>query len=142
MKNFEKYIDGIYKQVCLKNYSNSEVYGCEGCRFEDEYGHCDEEKKKQWLLEEYQEPIQLTHDEYVILKNLNGIYKFIARDKDTNLVCVYVRKPSKGEFDWWLTDNVWDELCENLFQFIKWEDDEPYSIEKLIANYEKEHKDE
>lgn len=130
MKNFEKHIDVINKQVCLKNYSNSEVYGCEGCRFEDEYGHCDEEKKKQWLLEEYQELCSLSHDEYVILKNVDNTYKFICRNAcSKNLLLAYGK--SEEDLRWCFSE------FNHLFTFIK--GNEIYEIAKLIADYEKEH---
>lgn len=78
--------------------------------------------------------IKLTEDEKVILKNIPKIYKWIARDFTGNLM-VYVSKPKKGEFEWLITD-IFDYdvmvIFNDLFQFIKWEDEKPYLIEDLL----------
>lgn len=64
---------------------------------------------------------------------------YIARDKD-GCVCVYNEvKPHKNDTDW-TNDTLslqggWRGLFESaddLFKFISWSDDEPYSIEDLL----------
>ena len=86
------------------------------------------------LLLERKETPKLTEDEKVILRNIDKEYKWIARDDD-GLLCVYKEKPTKDDYDGWNDSafsfaSLW--AFDNLFQFIKWEDDEPYSIEELL----------
>ena len=86
------------------------------------------------LLWERKEKPQLNEDEKAILRNIDKEYKWIARDDD-GLLCVYKEKPSKDDYDGWNDSafsfaSLW--AFDNLFQFIKWEDDEPYSIEELL----------
>ena len=142
MKNFEKYIDeGILYQCRVHTL-----------RTRNEDCHCDEiddcckkcaRLNMQWLLEEYKEPIQLTHDEYVILKNVDKKYKYITRDGNKyDLLGLHERKPSKSSSIWFSSDDTSLDCYNHLFQFIKWEDEEPYEIAKLIEDYEKEHEDE
>lgn len=89
------------------------------------------------LLWERKETPKLTEDEKVILRNVNKTFKWITRDADDTLSfhCV---KPHKEAYFWSsLGANYVSDLFPNLFQFIKWEDDEPYSIEELLKGEEK-----
>lgn len=76
----------------------------------------------------------LTESEEEILKNIPNIYKWIARDFAGNLM-VYAMKPKKGDF-YWQPNQIFDYeimiIFNHLFQFIKWEDKEPYLIEDLL----------
>ena len=84
------------------------------------------------LLWERKEKLKLTEDEKVILRNLPKQYEWIARGAGDSL-CVYTKKPIKQMSIWstdgWMSPMV---LFHHLFQFIKWEDEEPYSIEELL----------
>lgn len=83
------------------------------------------------LLWERKEKPQLTEDEKAILKVLlNEKYKWIARDKNDWLY-VYASKPKKRITIWENTGSPMMPFV-HLFNFIKWEDDEPYSIEDLL----------
>lgn len=83
------------------------------------------------LLWERKEKPQLNEDEKAILKVLlNEKYKWIARDKNDWLY-VYASKPKKGITIWENTGSPMMPFV-HLFNFIKWEDDEPYSIEELL----------
>lgn len=90
------------------------------------------------LLWERKEKPQLTEDEKAILKVLlNEKYKWIARDDE--MLVVFERKPHKSKWgcSQWACDEgssimVYMEIFSNLFQFIQWEDEEPYSIEDLL----------
>ena len=82
------------------------------------------------LLWERKEKPQLTDDEKTILRNLPKEYKWIARDKNGSIF-LYIDKPVKRNF--WLDNFGTIRLpFDHLFQFIKWEDEEPYSIEDLL----------
>lgn len=87
------------------------------------------------LLEEYKEPIKLTRFEYEYLKvaKENG-YNFIARDKNNNLY-LYSNKPWKDEIYWYYEDRITLVFVE-LFKFVKWEDEEPWNIDNILANCE------
>ena len=80
---------------------------------------------------ERKEKPQLTEDEKVILRNVPYDYKWIARDIDGCLY-VYESKPKKG-ITMWESDGLPMIPFVHLFQFIKWEDVEPYSIEELLG---------
>ena len=74
----------------------------------------------------------MSKDEYVILKNIDKKYQCIARDKDKNLY-IYDKKPIKKNECWDALRNMGNfELFNHLFQFIKWEDEEPRLIEDLL----------
>ena len=79
---------------------------------------------------EKKEP-KLTEDEKAILRNLPKKYKWIARDIDGCLY-VYASKPKKG-ITMWESDGLPMIPFNHLFQFAKWEDEEPYSIEELLG---------
>lgn len=84
------------------------------------------------LLWERKEKPQLNEDEKAILKVLlNEKYKWIARDKNDWLY-VYASKPEKGITIWENTGSPMMPFV-HLFNFIKWEDEEPYSIEELLG---------
>lgn len=129
MTNFEKVkelltIEDMVTNPCKVIHRLRNEDGCAGIRF------CEE--CKQWLEEEYVEPVELTDVERVILQNIDKRYKYIARDKDGE-TRFFINKPQKRVGDFW---DVGDEFIRikfyNLFNFIKWEDEEPYEITKLL----------
>lgn len=87
------------------------------------------------LLWERKEKPKLTEVEKVILRNLPKKYKWIARDIDGCLY-VYASKPKKG-ITMWESDGLPMIPFDHLFQFIQWEDEEPYLIEELLKGEEK-----
>lgn len=85
------------------------------------------------LLWERKEKPKLTEDGKVILRNIPKNYKWIARDEDGELN-IYENEPYKNTC-YWIYD--YGDACdisifERLFQFIKWEDKEPYKISELL----------
>lgn len=89
-----------------------------------------------WLKAEYKKEIKLTEAERAILESINKDYKWIARDK-SGVLYVYENKPYKVmEYDNWdENDNGEIEklgVFNHLFQFITWEDEEPYNIKELL----------
>lgn len=142
MKNKEKYLDELIDEVYEKGYPCDFIdahcnFDCVGDNQED----CDvcKEKLKKWLEQEHIEKPRLSHDEYVILKNMDKTYKWITRDFFSSLITVHGDKPKK-EGDCWefrLGRNRDVTLFDKLFQFIKWQDEEPYEIKALLDEYEK-----
>lgn len=83
------------------------------------------------LLWERKEKPQLTEDEKVILRNLPKEYKWVARDKNGQIF-LYTNRPVKAREHWDCEFQAYYFSFGHLFQFIKWEDEEPYSIEDLL----------
>lgn len=81
--------------------------------------------------------IKLTEDEKAILRNIDKRFKWISRDEDGELM-VYSTRPLKDRhiMKKWrvpLTDEYeLIHIFNHLFQFIKWQDEEPYLIEDLL----------
>lgn len=91
-----------------------------------------------WLFEEYKEPpIKLTRLEYGILDHIlnNTEYSYITRERDGALF-IYKDKPVKTTYYWNCSDVNDFKYFNDLFPFIKWEDEEPTLIEKLLNNCE------
>lgn len=80
---------------------------------------------------------KINKEEYDILKSaINGGYEWIARDKN-NALWIYIQKPQKDTSETWIINGTWaTKVNINLFQFIKWEDEEPHNIVELIKEYE------
>ena len=88
--------------------------------------------KINWLKSEHKEPITLLEAERVILENIDKEYKWIARDYEGELY-IYNAKPTKANWDWVTTKSINEFICFNhLFQFITWNDEQPYNIEELL----------
>ena len=137
MKNKEKYFNKILEafingEGCVFKISN--IYKRDSCTGIS----CDEcaEITKQWLEQEYKEHVKLTRNEKAILESLDNKWSWIARD-ECNSLGVYSVAPVKGvDVRYWVlrTEGDFESLnaFKHLFQFIKWEDEEPYSIEELL----------
>ena len=82
------------------------------------------------LLWERKEKPKLTEDEKAILRNLPKEYKWIVRDHIGSL-WIFENKPNNNIFGWFYS-TASTLPFPNLFKFIKYEDKEPYSIEKLL----------
>ena len=87
------------------------------------------------LLWERKDEPKLTEDEKVILRNLPKEYKWIVRDHIGSL-WVFKNEPNNNIFGWFYS-TASTLPFPNLFKFIKYEDKEPYSIEKLLKGEEK-----
>lgn len=128
MKNYEKYKEKIDKRDNPQCYVYYELMGNKNCKNEGCSSGCFI-KTIRWLLEEYVEPIKLSHDEYVILKNVvSDKFNMISRDGQHNNIFL--------EGNSWITSLS---FYSHLFKFIK--NGEQYLIKQLVADYEKEHGD-
>lgn len=88
--------------------------------------------KLEWLKKQHKEKIKLFEAERVILENIDKKYSWIARDEDGNLR-IFEGKPTKSAEYWCAWEGERNlELFNHLFQFIEWEDKEPYNIEELL----------
>lgn len=129
--NNELAIDKFTKKLCK---CNDLIHGCEECLFR---GDCQVLRNK-WANTEYIEPIKLTIAEKIILENLDSNFKWIARHENNYLFC-HERKPIKSKVDrmMFLGGGNFSRIpFDNLFKFIKWEDDQPHLIEDILNNCE------
>lgn len=109
---------------------------CDNCIFCNMGEHCSNVKVK-WLLSEYKEPVKLTRFEYDILKYLsdNTRHMYIVRDSDGNIFLYDVEPKKSKSGPWWVGRNVHGMVMFNkLFQFVKFEDEEPRSIKEVLKN--------
>ena len=133
MKNIEKYCDELLNLGYDPNCYFTKHIMKEKCESKNSCAECSKAFIK-WLNEEYRKPIAISADEKVILRNLPEEFKYIARDSNTDIF-IYKTKPTKKLSAWinTITSNIAPlNLYNHLFQFVKWEDDEPYSIEELL----------
>lgn len=157
MLNAEKHRDQLLKFVEENHDSlfgldkNSEpiscaVIRCNNCQFgfkKSKYveGYSCSAAKIKWLLSEYKEPIKVSKLEYDILTYIlkNTECRYITRNKSRSL-CVHSYKPVKDtQYGQWtaVCDKVKScEVFNNLFSFIKWEDEEPTSIQDVLDKCE------
>ena len=81
--------------------------------------------------------------DYCVLLELDDRWKWIARDSygshGGNLFA-YSAKPYKDYYtkDWRGSFSEWFSVDNHLFQFIQWDESEPYNIQKLVEEYERE----
>ena len=85
---------------------------------------------------------KINQEEYEVLKALDDKWRWIARDScdnhDGNLF-VYPEKPFKNHYSGGWVCGIWiHPINTHLFQFIQWENDEPWNIQELIEGYEDE----
>lgn len=86
--------------------------------------------------EEYKEPIKLTKFEYEYLKVAKRErFNFIAKDGNGRLF-LYKDKPFKSLDEWNVASNDCCGILDSLLNFVKWEDEEPWNIDNILANCE------
>lgn len=93
----------------------------------------------QEVLWEREERPVLTETEKTILRNIDPMYKYIARDGGhEGLVWIYPTKPRKNTCGWSDGGGLYEhlKLFNHLFKFVKWEDEQPYSIAYLLGESE------
>lgn len=87
-------------------------------------------------LESLNPIIPLSKLEYELLKYcIEHGYQYIARDDNTNLFA-YDTTPSKLRSQWGVTKKVKRIYFDDLFSFIKWEDEEPTLIQDILDRCE------
>lgn len=140
-------IEKIKKEI--KNYdTNNNVYfGCYLANFESNIDYEESDCLKNILcseclrlsllnlLEEYKETVKLSKFEYEYLKvaKKEG-FNFIARDKNNRLYG-FEKQPTKGNAMWGSRGDYVG-MFKSTFKFVKWEDEEPWNIDNILANCE------
>lgn len=150
MKNKEKFAKEIIDIAIENRYiafskEQNKICGCSeiccnDCLFSRQYNNEENCKNvlKKWFESEYVERVKLTSNEKAILESIDKKYQWIARSSDGGLV-IYSVKPLKGKKTWRIIEPAYINsmnIFNPLFQFIKWEDDEPYNIAELLKNCE------
>ena len=94
----------------------------------------------EWLYSEHVEKPKLTKQERKFCEMLEGKDCWFARDLNKEL-CLFVNKPRRGDEEdmWWANTTgvaimAGDDFVvfEIEMSFIKWEDEEPWSIKELL----------
>ena len=148
MKNREKFAKEILDIACSgRNIAvtkeNKIVYCsdilCESCMFDSCSKHIGRsqvclDRLREWSESEYVEKPTITSKEKAFLGLILSNLKYIARDFNNDLY-IYCNKP-KRNFESWKADDsnyyyVSRDMYGNMFNFIKWEDEKPWSIEDL-----------
>lgn len=106
---------------------------CTDCLFVR--GRCSVNSTK-WLLSEYKEPpVKVSKLEYEFLKwSEKKGHKYIVRDKINHLF-IFKDAPIKRE-NCWVPESSYCPIAlfDNLFKFIKQEDEEPRAIKDILEN--------
>lgn len=148
MLNAERFKEEINKYNnefgLADNIVDCGTLGCRNCRF-SRLNNSDgviimcSTRKVKWLLSEYKEPVKVSGLEHELLKfwyESGCCYRYIARDSSGNLF-LYVRRPTKKAEVW--ASIEWHKFISDfndLFKFVKWEDEEPTSIKEVLENCE------
>ena len=147
MKNREKFAKEILDIACNGGIIAVTKYNkvvrcmdihCEQCLFHkgDDYGgYCYDTKRIRWAESEYVAKPTITSREKKFLDVLLPKWKYIARDSNNSLF-IYPIKPIRFGTCWMVKNdyNVYKiakYVYGNMFNFIRWEDEEPWSIEDL-----------
>ena len=124
---------GIVAVVNDKPVRCSEIADCKKC---NRSGKCTEAQLIKWLLEEHVEKPKMTKKERMFCELANK--GWIARDKDCE-VWWWEVKPVKCKERWTYSNKVSEAFSCNgsipfevEFPFVKWEDEEPWSVEDLL----------
>ncbi len=92
-----------------------------------------------WFYQEYKEPIKLSRLELELLKHFkNQGAHYFAKDKGATCIAFYMNKPNRSFEMWTPSTGSWYTMLafRNCFQFVKWEDKEPYKIQDILDNCE------
>ena len=142
MKNREKFAKEILDIACKGNHFGVTKAGeiiscpetdCAKCLFNDDID-CDI-SLEQWSESEYVEKNTITSREKKFLDVLLPKLKYIARDSNNSLF-IYPIKPIRFGAHWMVKNDYYfykiaKDMYGDMFDFIKWEDEKPWSIEDL-----------
>ena len=141
MEHYRNDILNITKDGNTFGVINGKPFSCDdyfcqrGCEF-GKGGQCGF-LRTIWMMEEYRPEIKLTAKEKHFVEFVEDGY--LSRDSDGEL-CLHYYKPCKGENTWAFPHEdvtndefiILEELWyKGIFEFITWEDEEPWSIEEL-----------
>ena len=145
MNNREKFAKEILDIVCKGKHFGvtksgeitfCDLFKCDMCKFNDSTGekNC-RTKRYEWSQYKYVEKNTITSREKKFLDVLLPELKYIARDSNNSLY-VYPIKPIRFGAHWIVKNDYYfykiaKDMYGDMFDFIKWEDEKPWSIEDL-----------
>ena len=104
---------------------------CEFSRFNNDLNQACSNAKIKWLMSEYKpEPVLTAREKHFVEFAQEG---WLARNSSNKLI-FHKAKPTKREYMWISFRNsctLGANLFGDMFPFITWEDEEPWSIEEL-----------
>lgn len=151
MKNREKFAKGILDIACnggvIAVTKDNKVVccsdiPCESCMFDScgkhiGYSQSCFDRLREWSESEYVEKPTITSRERNFIDLILAKWEYIARDADEKLYA-FDLLPSKKRDSWCIENalicnycNISEKLFGKMFDFIKWEDEKPWSIEDL-----------
>ena len=153
MKNREKFAKEILDIVCSgrsiavtkeNKIARCNNISCESCMFDSCGKHIGRsqacsDQLREWAESEYVEKPTITSREKAFLGLILSKWKYLARSEDKSL-CVFDSLPIKREDGWYIENISMYDYCYiytfkkvfgDMFNFIKWEDEKPWSIEDL-----------
>ena len=140
MRNFEKFEKEIL-EISLLDCNFALVGGkplrcgdaeCKECAFNNEI--CNVGRIK-WLYQEYVEKPKLTKQERKFCELFEDEDLWFARQRNMTMPTIFMHKPYKTT-TCWHGDTIQScelrKYCNARLDFIKWEDEEPWSVEDLL----------
>ena len=112
--------DNINCGQCLFNIDNDECF-------------CDNNDIEQWAESEYVEKPKISESDKRFLDYLPDDYKWLVRNKN-GIIYAYSCKPKKDYISIWFGEGVVLKISKPYkvtFPMVRWEDEEPWSIEDL-----------
>lgn len=127
----------LTKQNCI---ASCEIIDCEECVFS-----CDNnpetrglncgDRKIMWAVQEHVDKPKLTKQERKFCELLEDTELWFARQRNMTMPTIFSHKPYKTT-TCWHGDTIQScelrKYCNARFEFIKWEDEEPWSVEELM----------
>ena len=128
----------LTKQGCIVTCS---FIDCKGCMFSCDNNnhetrglHCGD-RKMIWAVQEHVEKPKLTKQERKFCELLEGEDIWFARQRNMTMPTIFIHKPYKT-VTCWHGDTIQScelrKYCNARFEFIKWEDEEPWSVTELL----------
>ena len=127
MEHYREEIEALNYDIALCNGKVVKCTGsgCYGCDYQDK--ECST-KLIEWLMKEYEsKPVLTVKEKHFVEFAKDG---WLARDKNGELY-FYKNKPHKNIESWWDSVPCRLKAFGYFFPFIKWEDEEPWSVEEL-----------
>ena len=132
MTNLEKILQLSKSKGYKSLYDECKAFReCSECSLKQVLGlkSCHAAMVVELINKEYKEPRKLNKREHGYLEYVeNG---FITRDESGSLI-MSKNMPTKEDTEWIPHDCNFEIIDRNLFKFITWEDEEPYSVEEMI----------
>lgn len=104
---------------------------CDECIFNRGEEYCTDVSTIKWLMSEHEDKPTITAREWHFLKFIQT--GWLVRDTSDG-AWWFRKRPQKTETMWNATSRCQyiTELADGAFPFIKWEDEEPWSVEELL----------